>query len=254
VFGLPRMKGPRLTVWRSSFAHPRSTHIQTVHTHWLNYKVRIRSCDLPPSSFSFFFFAFICARCQTALCIEVHRFILIFILLRFNLFGRLRSCARRWFPTQLTARARRSERSPRSATPLRPGATPGARSRATGTASTPGPRRTMATIPSSTCSGVSWWTFFIPTSSPGALCPSAPPCRQSLTKNKLGRAAVHIGRYMKTGLFTAISVGTGIDRHNVAAIVPLGRGPVTVFSSVAAEGFADSSLSLSLLFSCRRRG
>jgi hypothetical protein len=44
AFGLPRMKGPRLTVWRSSFAHPRSTHIQTVHTHWFNYKVRIRSC------------------------------------------------------------------------------------------------------------------------------------------------------------------------------------------------------------------
>lgn len=53
---------------------------------------------------------------------------------------------------------------------------------------------------------------------------------------------------MKTGLFTAISVGTGIDRHNIAAIVPLGSGPVTVFSSVAAEGLL-TLLSLSLSFS-----
>jgi hypothetical protein len=40
AFGLAPMQGPRLTVWRSSFAHPRSTHIQTVHTHWFNYRVR----------------------------------------------------------------------------------------------------------------------------------------------------------------------------------------------------------------------
>jgi hypothetical protein len=32
-----------------------------------------------------------------------------------------------------------------------------------------------------------------------------------------------LDRYMKVGQFTAISVGAGIDRHNVAAIVPLGK-------------------------------
>jgi hypothetical protein len=40
----------------------------------------------------------------------------------------------------------------------------------------------------------------------GTIALIPPPCR----------------RYMKTGQFTAVSVGASIDRHNVAAIVPLG--------------------------------
>jgi hypothetical protein len=64
-------------------------------------------------------------------------------------------------------------------------------------------------------------------------------------ENKISIALLYnIGRYMKTGQFTAISVGTGIDRHNVAAIVPLGK-PSDRVSSVATEGLLTPFSSLS---------